>query len=227
MATEPTVAGVGDPLPDWLNAKYIEKIMRNYHRDASIKVSTIQVNYAVGKGDNFASILYRVRAPYTCQRLKGGKQVGCFVIKAMFDANSMAAERLGEYDVHNKEMDIYETTIPAMVRLQKAIGDHERLFPQVICIDRELDIIVFEDVSVQGYVMLNRLDGLDLVHTKMVLVKMAKMHALGTVYQQREKKLGKYDTGRCEESQNVLHFSPFIPPERHVQPKNPSVPFVL
>jgi hypothetical protein len=53
-----------DHYPVWLNENFMEKTMCDYYQDPSIKVKRADVKYAVGKGENYASILYRVRVSY-------------------------------------------------------------------------------------------------------------------------------------------------------------------
>jgi hypothetical protein len=113
----------------------------------------------------------------------------------MYEPNSMAGKRLGKYNVHSKEMDIYENIIPDLTRLQKSINDNDAMFPELISINREYDVMIFKDLSEQGYTMANRTEGLDMVHTKLVLLKMAKMHALAAMLAKKKNSIAKFETG--------------------------------
>ncbi|XP_055549832.1 uncharacterized protein LOC129732725 [Wyeomyia smithii] len=166
--------GEATDLPKWLDKKYFEQTLRKVKNDSTIEVQSVEVKYAFPKGVNYASVIYRVRVSFrtkdqlTCSR--------SYIVKGM-PVEAMAKQKLGEYNVHGKEMDIYQVVIPEFKRLMKSIGDRSCQYPSTLCIDREKEVIVFKDLSPLGYVMVDRLEGLDEVHTKMSLKLMAKMHA--------------------------------------------------
>ncbi|XP_053691220.1 uncharacterized protein LOC128739748 [Sabethes cyaneus] len=170
----PSENGETTGLPKWLDAKYFEKTLRKVKNDSTIDVRSVEVKYAFPKGVNYASVIYRVRVSFrtkdqqTCSR--------SYIVKGKPETE-MAKQKLGEYNVHGKEMDIYQIVIPEFKRLMRSIGDRTHQYASTLCIDRERDVIVFKDLSPLGYLMVDRLSGLDEIHTKMSLKLMAKMHA--------------------------------------------------
>jgi len=50
--------------PSWLTVEYIEEVLQNYKQDKFIKVKKINVRPASAKGENYASIMYRVSVAY-------------------------------------------------------------------------------------------------------------------------------------------------------------------
>lgn len=46
-------------VPNWLNAEFLEKTLKNYYGNDEIKVIGFQVHSATAKGENFASSIYR------------------------------------------------------------------------------------------------------------------------------------------------------------------------
>ncbi|XP_055638094.1 uncharacterized protein LOC129776461 [Toxorhynchites rutilus septentrionalis] len=170
----PTLIEESCDVPEWLNAKYFEEVLRKAKNDSTIKVRSINVRYALPKGENYASTIYRVLVEFHTK----DQFAVCrsYIVKGMA-TSSMAEQKLGEYDVHAKEMDVYQLVIPEMKRLMRSIGDRSELYPKTLAIDRNNDVIIFSDLSLKGYIMADRTTGIDVTHTKMSLDLMAKLHA--------------------------------------------------
>ena len=89
----------------------------------------------------------------------------------------IAGEKLRQYDVQRKEMDVYQFVIPELKLLMKSIGEPGELYPTALIVDRKREVIVFKDLTPDGYRMVDRTQGMDMVHMKMAIKLMAKMHA--------------------------------------------------
>lgn len=48
-----------------------------------------------------------------------------------------------------------------------------------------VDVLVLSDLKVDGYVMADRFERLDLEHARLTLSKLAKFHAAGVLYRER------------------------------------------
>ncbi|XP_058447892.1 uncharacterized protein LOC131428186 [Malaya genurostris] len=172
--TQESVIDATDETPEWLNAEYFEKVLQKVRDDTSLSVQQVEVKSAFPKGVNYASIIYRVRVVFRAK-----DQFNCtrsYIVKAMPE-EGLAKQKLGEYNVHGKEMDIYQLVIPELKQLMRSIGDNSVLYPTTLTIDRTKNIMVFDDLSSKGYIMADRFAGLDLLHTKLTLKLMAKLHA--------------------------------------------------
>ncbi|XP_058822376.1 uncharacterized protein LOC131683967 [Topomyia yanbarensis] len=165
---------VFDETPEWLNVEYFERVLQKVRDDTSLSVQSVEVKSAFPKGVNYASIIYRVRVIFhTKDKLTYSRS---YIVKGMPE-EGMAKQKLSEYNVHGKEMDIYQLVIPELKQLMKSIGDRTDLYPTTLTIDRVKNVIVFKDLSSKGYIMADRFVGLDMLHTKMSLKLMAKLHA--------------------------------------------------
>lgn len=51
-------------VPNWLNAEFIEKHFQNFYRNSKINVSSFAVRSETAKGENYASLIYRVFVEY-------------------------------------------------------------------------------------------------------------------------------------------------------------------
>lgn len=52
-------------IPEWLNGQFLEENLQIHHKNAEIKVIDFEVKPTAGKGENFASSLYRVKVTYS------------------------------------------------------------------------------------------------------------------------------------------------------------------
>lgn len=160
--------------PGWINKKYFESLLKKCKDDPSVEVQSVQVKYALPKGENYASVIYRAQV---VNRRKDQPVKTCSYIIKGISETPLAKQKLGEYDVHRKEMDVYQLVVPELRRLMKSIGDRSELYPNALSVDRNNDVIILNDVTKKGYVMVDRTHGLDAVHAKMSLKAMAKLHA--------------------------------------------------
>lgn len=189
--------------PEWINVEYFETLLRKCRDDPTIVVQTVQVKYALPKGENYASVIYRAQVGYSCL---GQSSTTCsYIIKAVAET-PLAKRTLDEYDVHGKEMDVYQLVIPELTRLLKSIGDTSELCPKALCVDRSKDVIILNDVSQKEFVMVDRIKGLDSTHTKMALKSMAKLHASSLKLSESDPTIfDRYTTGLMSRKTDAFH----------------------
>lgn len=110
--------------------------------------------------------------------------------------HELAKEKLGQYNVQTKEMDIYQRIIPQFKQTLKSIKEDGNIFPKAIAIDHQKEVIVLEDLVEKKFVMADRIQQLDNAHTKLTLQKMAKMHAASIVSHSKDATVfNKFDMG--------------------------------
>lgn len=177
MADEKNALDVepGD-IPDWLNSGYFEQLLRKSREDSNIKVHTLDVKYAIPRGENFVSVIYRVQVVFDT---KDQSTVNRSYIVKGISSSEFTVKKLGEdgYNVYEKEMDVYERIIPELNRLARSLGERSELYPSTLTIDRDNDVIIFDDLSRKGFVMGDRTVGMDKIHLEMSFKIMAMMHA--------------------------------------------------
>lgn len=61
-------------IPNWLNAEFLEKHLKNYYGNDGIKVISFVMRSATAKGENFASSIYRTVVEF-CNNSTDTKQV--------------------------------------------------------------------------------------------------------------------------------------------------------
>lgn len=174
-----------DLTPNWLTKEYIEDKLQNLYEDINLKVKNFLIKSAAGKGENFASIMTRIQVDFTTDANKDTVQTGSYIVKLSFEKDEYCASVMNQYKVFEHEMKIYEKILPKLSALLGEINDNEKIFANTIHVDYEHDAIIFEDLSTLAYTTLERSKGLDLVHTKAALRKLAKMHATAAVLNER------------------------------------------
>lgn len=170
--------------PEWFTKDYLESCLRSYYQDDCIKIVKLHAKPALGKGENYGGVLTRVKAEY--KNSKGCLKKGGYIVKTSFEGDEFACKTMEPYDIFNREIDIYEEVLPKLKALLKEIGDEEQIFAETMTVDRQKSALVFEDLNERDFLMPDRLQGLDMYTTKIVLRKLAKMHACSAVLNERE-----------------------------------------
>lgn len=52
------------PIPQWLNQNFLEKSIRKHSKKDSVFIQNFTIEPATAKGENFASIMFRVKVNY-------------------------------------------------------------------------------------------------------------------------------------------------------------------
>jgi hypothetical protein len=193
-----------DEVPAWLTKSFIEKNLRNHFDDKSLKVKKMKVSQCGGKGESYASVMFRIAVSYT---KKGEEKTISLVVKTLPE-NEMAKDKLGSgnYNVQNKEMEMYERLLPKFKRILQSINEDAEIFPEVIGVDKSLEVIIMVDLMEKKFVMADRLKGLDLNHTLISLRKLARMHAASmVVHQKNPQSFEGFDTGFFTRKTDCFH----------------------
>ncbi|XP_064549968.1 uncharacterized protein LOC135436322 [Drosophila montana] len=182
--------------PEWLTHDYIEHALRTHYKDDKLQILQLELNPALGPGENYGGVLTRVRVRFTLSQQTQEEQLQNLIVKTSIDDDELTKELMAPYDIYNREMTIYEEVLPKLNELLKEIDEFEPLFPTAIFVDRERMAIIFEDLAVDNYVMADRVKRLDKDHAHLILRKLAKMHATSAVLNERNAgSLEKYDRG--------------------------------
>ena len=92
-----------------------------------------------------------------------------------------------ENSIYSREIVIYSQIMPRIYELLRSIGDVSIISP--LCLttaNTPKQMLVFEDVSEQSFKMMDRRLGLDLDHARLVIVKLAKLHACSRIVYEAE-----------------------------------------
>ncbi|XP_060649844.1 uncharacterized protein LOC132787023 [Drosophila nasuta] len=166
-------------LPDWLNKDYMEEKLRSFHKDAELSVIKLWSLTASGKGENFVGIITRIYVDFKLSN--GEQQQRSYLLKETCPDDAPQAAIFIEYNIYEREMDMYEFVLPTMSQLLSEAGITEKLHADALSVDREHGIIILEDLSPLNYKNADRVKKLDFEHTRLTLEMLAKFHAAAFV----------------------------------------------
>lgn len=182
--------------PEWLTHDYIEQALKSHYKDSDLRIVQLNVNPALGPGENYGGVLTRARVEFTLSKQSENILKQNLIVKTAIDDDELTKELMEPYDIFNREMNLYEEVLPKLTELLKETDGFEPLFPTAVFVDRERSAIIFEDLSVANYVMADRVKRLDKEHVHLILRKLAKMHATSAVFNERNAgNLEKFDRG--------------------------------
>nr|XP_002053630.3 uncharacterized protein LOC6630632 [Drosophila virilis] len=196
------------PAPQWLTVSYVESILRRVKQDSELSIKDLNIKAATAKGDNYASIMTRIKVDY----VRGGAnqpETEFFIVKTTYENDPFISNIFAGYNASQTEMVMYDKILPQLSELLEGTQQSEKLFAKTLHVDYEHSAIIFEDLAVSNYVLGDRLTGFDLEHAKLTLRKLAKMHAAAAVFNERQPGLlAKLDHGIF--NRHTRAFSPMF-----------------
>jgi hypothetical protein len=165
--------------PSWLDTKFIEDALHSREEYGDVIVVDIRVQLAVGKGENYTSLVYRVGVEFKRRNIIDETESTSLIIKGL-SAVEVMAKFLAEHNIFEKETKIYQVTIPAMMHLlqQNFQGrKFQHLAPFCYRTSRPHTLIL-EDLTSMGFKMADRRSRLDLLHCTLAIKGLARFHAM-------------------------------------------------
>ncbi|XP_028982318.1 uncharacterized protein LOC107040561 [Diachasma alloeum] len=157
---------------------FFEKILHRGLQDKTIhNVVLVKKELATQKGENFLSCLTKLTLKYVCNVSKENnhekiEKTAHLILKEEPIVNEKALENIREMEVFNTERQLLEEVIPKIEELVD-----RRLAPKVYYSSIEPQVIVMEDMTVQGFKNSSRILGLNQEQCLMVLESLADFHA--------------------------------------------------
>ncbi|XP_012267685.2 uncharacterized protein LOC105692808 isoform X2 [Athalia rosae] len=188
---------------DWLDALYMQNVLRNYENDDSIEVSEIIVKPATAKGDNYGSEIYRVAVQFS--RIKNGTKIDeekSFIAKV---ALRLHAEMMMEVFV--AELSLLHKILPKMNKIvEEFYPNGTPMSPRCLHVQYETPChAILEDLATLGFRMADRRSGLDLDHALLTMRNLGKFHASSIALMEKEPGvLANYRKGTFHKDQPVV-----------------------
>ncbi|XP_055382977.1 uncharacterized protein LOC129613084 [Condylostylus longicornis] len=175
-----------EDVPKWINKDYLERVLKNYFKDNSLKILDFYTKLATKKGENYASLVIRVVIEYENKNLK--YNIGKYIIKLSVEGDPIMARVIKEYRAFEDEMLLYSEAFPKILDLINTKSDLKdlALFPKPIYCDFEHNAIILEDLLQRDYKSADRVKGLDEQHAKLALKKLAVFHACSVILDQQD-----------------------------------------
>lgn len=147
--------------------------------EPDVEITSLDEEPGSGRGDNYTSMLYRVRAKGR-KRSKGETEdwlkYECAIIYKILPESKKHREAFKSELLFRNEVAFYKNVWPALSRLQssgkKVFGGVPRIYAA------RADLIAMEDLKARGFKMADRRKGLEVENLKLVLKALAGFHAL-------------------------------------------------
>lgn len=168
-----------EPKYDWLSDAFLQTIVRNQLQQSDFVIKSYDITSATEKGENFLGTVFRAKVEI--EHAQEQRSLN-FIIKAQ--AGDDMDEVAQAFQAYKREVEMYTTVLPAMQMILQNAGIDIVLGPKCYYI-KATDVLVLEDLKERGMEMKDRIQGLDLEHTKKTLETLAAFHAASMVYLQK------------------------------------------
>lgn len=199
--------------PAWVKQEYFENVAVQEIENFS-KITSFNVESGSAPGENYATVMLRIQMKIELK--DGSNQDLSLMMKTAHPSETAGAEMTQMFDVFDKECEVYEKLIPAFEKLYRDKGKKVKFGPKFykLAKDPGEENIVLEDLKPSHFKNANRLEGLDLDHTKSVLKILAEYHAASAVhYENCGSYPEKFDHGVFDRSNKeimVQMYSPMV-----------------
>lgn len=157
----------------------------------NFKLRLVMISPAVGKNENFMSIVFRAKIKFLLltESKETQKQQIDVIIKVMSDPG------MKEYKIYPREKFIYEKILDKFETMwQTASGESIRFGPKSIKFLAEpYEVMVLDDLKVENFELVDRKVGLNVEQSKLFLSKLAKFHAVSAQCYQKVNCDNKFD----------------------------------
>lgn len=168
-------------LPPLLNEELIQQTLQNFHQlnnNENLKLKTCNFNISNVNGENFSSDIYQVQVHY---EVYNKSQQISFIIKVM---------KPEEVELGSNEKIMLKTILPEMENYLNNVTYYNKLHAKCLLSKREPnEFYVLENLNTLGYHCADRSKGLDFQHAKILMEKIAKLHASSMMFNKNVSKI--------------------------------------
>ncbi|KAG8254589.1 hypothetical protein J6590_005140 [Homalodisca vitripennis] len=155
-------------IPAWLDEEFLKTVLQGGDGNPRVSIIKFTVKPAVAQGDNYSSLIFRSSVVYKTEESDTEHCVS-LIIKAPH-TKGFAAVFFSSLDVFSKEKKIYTELLPNMCKKL-----NQQFYPNMFSCPVE-NVLVFQDLVEEGYILAERREQLDFSHCKLVLSTLAKFH---------------------------------------------------
>lgn len=145
-------------------------------------IENLSIKNALPKGENYASVINRVTIDIKDK--DGKKHQKSYLLKKENDGQSLAMSK--NMQLFRREQEMFEVVIPKFEKLFNEVGESVTFGAKCLKATIDPNYVVLEDLKPRGFVNVPRQNGLDLIHSKAVLDKLAQFHAASACVYQKE-----------------------------------------
>ncbi|XP_054725339.1 uncharacterized protein LOC129235496 [Anastrepha obliqua] len=165
--------------PKWLTAELFEKLLKDTVANYK-SIKSFEAKPALAAGENYATIMLRVNIDI--ELVDGTPKSLSYMLK-LPQQNEVFQDIMRKHNIFEVEHRMYHEVVPEFELLYRLSGIELNFSAKCHNIETpsEFGVILLQDLRPFGYKNANRLEGLDLEHTKAVLERLAQWHAASAV----------------------------------------------
>ncbi|XP_066992697.2 uncharacterized protein [Anabrus simplex] len=203
----------------WITDILLQEVLRNIHPAQEIIIVNKDIQLAVGKGENYLSIIYRVEVQY--KRGNTGNIENHHLILKGYPDGDFVRNLVNDMGVFDRELSIYQSALPAIYKFAEERFQCDQI-PYISSKSFKTsrpDTIVLEDLKYQGFRMANRKVMLDLQHCYTVVRNLAHLHGMsGALHKHNPDILSQYDCVLFSRK-NQQNIDKFLPTQTRILSK--------
>lgn len=165
-------------VPEWLTSGFIQQVLEKKYQSEDVTLTSFHVEVGSKKGQGFVSEMFRLRV---------NTSIGDFslILKKPHELKDRY-EMLQPYNMFHKEITFYGDFFPAIRASLESVDEFEPMVPEVFYGDKETEVMIMEDLKVKGYLAADVKNRVSLEQARVVLRKLAKIHAASMVVNQEK-----------------------------------------
>lgn len=168
-----------DAISDEFFIEIVESKLKLLRKE--FKLRLVMLSPAIGKNENFVSVVYRAKIKVELLEAKEMQSVDV-IIKALCNGH----ENFQALGVFQRERFLYENILRKFEKIWLEAGEEIQFGPKCFKVDQDpFEVLVLEDLKSERFVMADRKIGFDIKQTKFVLKKLARFHAAGASFYQQ------------------------------------------
>ncbi|XP_046750302.1 uncharacterized protein LOC124413625 [Diprion similis] len=203
--------------PAWLDAPYVQMVLRKAENDESIEVSNISVRPATAKGDNYLSDMYRIAVEFS--RVQGDErnQEERPLILKLLPEDEFREQMISKFGYFATELSMMSETLPRMNEIL-AKFTKTKLSARCLYVQYEKPTHVFiEDLAPAGFRMAVRQEGLDLDHCLLAVRNLGVFHASSVALgEQDPTAVTRYEKGMLHKDHSTAASTAFKACMKHL-----------
>ncbi|KAL7728377.1 hypothetical protein ACLKA6_007468 [Drosophila palustris] len=165
-------------VPDWVQGEVFIDVLKESVKGFS-KIKSFKANAGLAAGENYATIMLRVNIEV---ELEDGKDKSESFMLKLPHQSEMFRQMIERNNFFELERNVYETIVPEMEKMYRDVGVEVKFGAKSYKLkDAKSEYVLLEDLAPQGFKNMNRLEGLDQVHTESALRKLSQWHAASAV----------------------------------------------
>ncbi|KAG8301225.1 hypothetical protein J6590_058221 [Homalodisca vitripennis] len=168
------------PVPDWLSSEFLKECLQQEHCYEDVEITKFTASPAISVGEQYGSYPIRVKIEYKKQKGSDDLSYLSLVLKTEIQGGAMK-EIIDSLEF--SESKFYQRFIPKTISLTN-IPFAAKSFHSPT-----LSVIVLEDLKEKGFIMGDKINGLDFEHCRLYVAAAANLHAASLAVLEEDPKL--------------------------------------